>query len=275
VASEPLDTKYRLLFLDVDGTLLTSDQRITDRTRRAIDRAKQHGLRVSLSTGRIFSSAKAYADAVGADAPLILCNGARIQTPDRGEVLHEWRLDASLARVALDALKQWDVHVSLFHDEAIYIAEWNDRARESARKDGVTFVPVGDLASKLGRAPLKMMIIGDIATIDGLEAHLRSVYDCLGGNGPAVVRTEPTYLEIWNRDTSKGTAARWIADRLGIRLDEVIAFGDSLNDLDLLRSVGLGVAMANGHDELKRAVRRVASSNDQDGVAEILEEIAD
>ena len=268
-----MTTPWHLLFLDVDGTLLTAEQKISGRTLHAIERTKAAGVRVSLSTGRTFESARPYADAIGADAPLILYNGARVQAPDTGDVLHEWRLDTGLARIALDVLRDWDVHVSLFHDDAIYIAGWTDRARESARKDGVTFVTTGDLGSRLATSPLKLMIIGEPEMIARLDPHLRSAYTRLGAEAPAIVRTEPTYLEIWSRQTSKGAAAAWIASHLGIAMGEVIAFGDSLNDLDLVRSVGLGVAMANGHPELKKAAQRVSTSNDEDGVANVLESL--
>jgi Cof subfamily protein (haloacid dehalogenase superfamily) len=263
--------RYRLLFLDVDGTLLTPRGQITDRTRSAIAKAKERGVRVSVATGRTYASAKPYADVIGADAPLILYNGARIQDPITGAVLREWRLLAGLARIALESVAGWDVHVSLFHDDGIFIGQWNDRARESAAKDGVGFFPVGDLATQLDRSPIKLMIIGDVPTIDRLEGHLREAYARLGVNGPAVVRTEPAYLEVWNKETSKGAAAAWVAEKVGVPLAEAIAFGDSLNDLDLIQSVGYGVAMENGHSDLKKAARVIAASNDEDGVARVLE----
>jgi Cof subfamily protein (haloacid dehalogenase superfamily) len=260
----------RLFFFDLDGTLLTSDRRVTPRTRAAIDAVKARGARVTLSTGRVFSSARPYADAMGADAPLVLYNGARVQAPGTGEVLREWRIDVEVARAALDALAGWDVHVSLFQDEGIYIPGWSERARESAAKDGVTFTVASDLRQKLHRPPLKMMLIGDADRMEDLRRHLS---ERLPAGAVSIVRTEPTYVELWHKDASKAVAARTIADDLGIPMSEVAAFGDNLNDLDLVRAAGLGVAMANAVPELKRAAAREAPSNDAEGVASVLEEL--
>lgn len=268
-----LTGEYRLIFVDVDGTLLTAERRVDERTVAAIAAARRRGIRISLATGRTYLSARPYAEAVGADAPLVTCNGARIQAAGSGEVHKEWRLDPGLARRVLESLDGFDVHVSLFHDEAIYIAAWSERARDSAEKDGVEFVPVGDLRGRLDRAPLKLMIIGDEPTIERLEPHLKGAFARAGEAPPSIVRSEPTYLEVWHAEASKAAAAAYVAARLGVPMSQVIAFGDSLNDLALLRAVGLGVAMGNAHPDVKRAARMVAESNQDGGVGRALERI--
>ncbi len=260
----------RLVLVDVDGTLVTGDRRVTERTRAAFARARAAGIRVSLATGRTFESALPFARAIGADAPLVVYNGARVQAVD-GTVLREWRLDAELARVALEEVTGADLHVSLYQDEAIYIAEWNGRARASAEKDGVTMVPVGDLRALLSRPPLKLMLIGEPDFLDGLSPRLLSAFERRGLSPPVLVRSEPTYLEVWNAGASKGVAAAFVAERLGVAMHQVAAFGDSLNDVDLVRKAGVGVAMGNAHESLKRVAALVAPTNEDDGVAQVLE----
>lgn len=265
----------RLVFLDVDGTLITRDRRITDRTRAALSTARRAGIRLSLATGRTFESARPYADAIDADAPLVLYNGARIQSPQTGEVLEEWRLATAQAETVLSALEGFDVHVSLFEDQGIYIPEWTERARQSALKDGVTFIPVGDLRTRLVAPPIKLMLIGEPEVMDVLGSLLLADSLWKGQVRPAIVRTEPTYLEVWHPEASKGRAALWVAKSLGHRPEEVIAFGDSVNDLELIRAVGLGVAMGNAHPHLKAAAGRITRSNEEDGIAEVLESLSE
>ncbi|MBI3181843.1 MAG: HAD family phosphatase [Myxococcales bacterium] len=262
----------KLIFADVDGTLVTSDRRVTERTRAAFALARRLGALVTLATGRTYASALPFAQAVGANAPLVLYNGARVQD-EAGAVLREWLLAPGLARVVLEEVARAEVHVSLYREDAIYIAAWNERARQSAAKDGVELVPVGDLGRVLDRAPVKLMLIGEPETMDALRPALLSAFERRALSPPALVRSEPTYLEVLHAEASKGNAARYVAESLGVACSEIVSFGDNLNDLDLIRMAGIGVAMENGHAELKRAAGRIAPGNDEDGVARVLESL--
>jgi hypothetical protein len=264
-----VDTRYRLIVLDVDGTLVDHERRISPTTLQALAAAKTAGIHVTLATGRMYASGLPYARTIGADAPLILYNGARIQDPAGGGILFSTLLPRPQALRGLRLARELGLHVNLYLGDEVYIERVNETSRESARKDGVEQVAVGDLVRFLDGQqadPVKVLLIGPE---DRLKAFAR-VY-CAGGEGlPDVVRSEPTYLEIMPRGISKGAALIRLCDLLGIPTSTTVAFGDGLNDLEMIQVAGLGVAMGNAHGDVKRAARVVAPDNNADGVADIL-----
>jgi Cof subfamily protein (haloacid dehalogenase superfamily) len=265
-------TRYRLIVLDVDGTLVDRERRVSPDTLRALAAAQAHGIRLTLATGRTYASALPYARRIKADAPLILCNGARIQDPAAGSILYASHLPRAQAARALCLAQRFDVYANLYLGEGIYIERVSEVSRESARKDGVEQVPVGDLVRFLEAQPedpVKILFIGPGERLEALAAAYRA-----GASGPEdlphLVRSEATYLEIQSRGVTKGAGLIRVCEILAIPPSAAVAFGDNLNDLEMIQAAGLGVAMGNAHADLKRAARVVAASNDEDGVAAVL-----
>ncbi len=263
---------YRLIVLDVDGTLVHRERRVSPDTLRALETAQARGIRVTLATGRMYASARPFAERIKADAPLILYNGARIQDPAGGSILYSAHLPRHQAAQGLRLAQQFDVHANLYLGETIYIQRVSDVSRESARKDGVEQVPVGDLVRFLEGQPddpVKILLIGPGERLEALEAAYRA--GALGARDlPHLVRSEPTYLEILRRGVTKGAALVRLCELLVVPPSAAVAFGDNLNDLEMIQAAGLGVAMGNAHADLKRAAGLVAPSNDEDGVAAVL-----
>ena len=266
------NARYRVIILDVDGTLVDRERRISADTLRALQAAQARGVRVTLATGRMYASARPYADRIHADAPLILCNGARIQDPAGGAIHYSAHLPRAQAARGLRLAQQFDVHANLYLGETIYIERVSEISQESARKDGVEQVPVGDLARFVEgqpEDPVKILFIGPGESLEALAAAYRA--DALGARDlPHLVRSEATYLEIQPPGATKGAGLVRLCGLLGIPPSAAVAFGDNLNDLEMIQAAGLGVAMGNAHDDLKRAAQIVAPSNDEDGVAAVL-----
>ncbi len=260
---------YRLIVLDVDGTLVDRERRISRCTLRALAAAQDAGIRLSLATGRMLASARPYAEKIAADAPLILYNGARIQDPDGGVIHFSAQLPRHQALRGLRLAQQFGLHVNLYLGEALYIERVSQISRESARKDGVEQVVVGDLVGFLADQPadpIKLLLIGSDERLEGFAAAY-----CDGAKGlPHLVRSEPTYLEIQPQGITKGAGLVRLCQLVGIEVSAAVAFGDGLNDLEMIQVAGLGVAMGNAHGHLKRAAKVIAPANDEDGVAEVL-----
>jgi Cof subfamily protein (haloacid dehalogenase superfamily) len=253
----------RLCYFDVDETLAVPGKGIPDELLKVLARCRERGIRLSLATGRKYDSALPYAKAIGAGAPLILYNGARIQQPDTGEVLFDRKLDLGEAVSALKLVKQHDLHVNLYLDDVIYIEKESEVSRESAKKDGVLQKPVGDLVGFLESGPTKLLIIGPGEKLMALWADFdRQPHES------EVVRSEPTYLEILPAGVSKGSALRVVSEITGVALPDIAAFGDSNNDIEMLRAAGLGVAVGNALDNVKAAADYVAAAGNGLGVAE-------
>ena len=262
--------KIRLCYFDVDETLVDSSRRIVPELERALARCRQAGVRLSLATGRMYESALPYARAISADAPLVLCNGGRIHDPDTGAVLHSRTLAIEEAHRVLGLVKRHHLHVNLYLNDRIYIDHENETSRESAEKDGVVQILVGDLSSFLDGEPMKLLIIGPGHKLEALRAEYEAQ-----PHQSEVVRSEPTYLEILPQGVSKGSALSEVSRLTGIPLSEIAAFGDSNNDLELLQAAGLGIAVANALPNLKAAADRTATQPRGLGVAEQLELLVD
>ncbi len=252
----------RLCYFDVDATLVDPGRSIPAELDEVLRRCRERGIRLGLATGRKYESARPYAEAIGAQAPLILYNGARIQQPDTGEILFDRKLDLQEARAGLELVKKHGLHVNLYLDDVIYIEKESEVSRESAQKDGVVQKPVGDLVAFLRSQPTKLLIIGPGETLLALWADFDKK-----PHESEVVRSEPTYLEILPAGVSKGAALREVSRITGVPLAEIAAFGDSNNDIEMLRAAGLGVAVGNALDNVKAAADYVAAADFGLGVA--------
>lgn len=253
----------RLCYFDVDETLVNPGRNIPKELHDALARCRERGIRLGLATGRKYDSARPYAQAVGADAPLILYNGARIQEPETGEILYDQKLDLPEVVAGLLLVKKHGLHVNLYLDDVIYIERETAVSRESAEKDGVVQKPVGDLAAFLKAEPTKLLIIGPGEKLMALWAEFDKQL-----HRSEVVRSEPTYLEILPAGVSKGAALKKVSKITGVPLSDIAAFGDSNNDIEMLRAAGLGVAVGNALDNVKAAADYVAAADNGLGVAE-------
>jgi hypothetical protein len=255
----------RLCYFDVDETLVDPARRLPGVLQTALEECRRRGIRLSLATGRMFEAARPYLEAIRADAPAILYNGARVQDPQTRRIYHDRTLDLEEARRGLTLARAAGLHVNLYLDDQIYIAETTEVSRESARKDGIVQRPVGDLAEFLKAPPTKLLIIGPGERLEALQAEFDAA-----PHRAVVVRSEPTYLEILPAGVSKGEALRAVSTLTGVPLSEIAAFGDSNNDIEMIRMAGLGVAVANALPAVKAVARVVASQPNGTGVAEAI-----
>jgi len=264
--------RFRAVYCDLDGTLLDPERRITPRTLAALSALRPLGVRTGIASGRTFRSAQPYLSLSGVDAPAILFQGARVQSLD-GSVHRETRLAAAAARGLITLARREGVFVNCYHGDRVSIEERNTVSAASAEKDGVVQELVADLAALVDEsAPVKLMMIASPQRLDEFERGARAQLTKHGIDAD-LVRSEPEYLEALAPGVSKGAALPVAAELLGVPLAEMVAFGDQLNDIELLQAAGLGVAMGNAHPELQRLAERVCASNAEDGIAATLEEL--
>ncbi|MDQ7820244.1 MAG: Cof-type HAD-IIB family hydrolase [Armatimonadota bacterium] len=259
--------RYRLVVADIDGTLVTSTREITPRVRAAVQAARRRGVRVCLATGRMWPSAEPYVRRLGADPPIILYNGGLVYDFATGTVLRRVPLDVDHARAVLDVLREHpEVQPHLYVNDRVYTARPSEITDQYRRKDGIPVEVVGDLRAVLSAPPMKILIIGARPDLERVRARIRQL--------PRQIHTvfsEDTYLEVLPQGSSKGAALQWMARHLGIPLEQVVAVGDNLNDLEMIQVAGLGVAMGNAPADLKAAADVVTASNDEEGLAEVIE----
>lgn len=258
---------YRLIVADIDGTLTTSAQEISPRVRRAVRLAQRRGVRVCLATGRTWHSGRRYFERLGADAPAILYNGGLIYDFARDVVLYRRSMAPRQARRVIEILDAFpDVAAHFYVGDEIFVRWRTPLVEATARHDHISPRAVGDFRALLDGRPMKFRILGPRPRLAALHRRIRRT----GGPG-TFVYSERESLEVLPPGISKGVALRRVARHLRVPLREVVAVGNELNDLEMIVAAGLGVAMGNSPGALRRAADLVAPSNDEDGLAEVIQ----
>ena len=261
----------RLVGIDLDDTMLTDELIITPRTKAAIREARRRGVVVTIATGRMFTSSIRYAKELELDVPLITFQGAMIVTPE-GEILSHHPMDHGLSLEMLDFLLSYRQHVTLYIGDALYLDETSPESESYRARIKVEFHVVPSLRAMLEGRPdgvTKFVFMADEATVRGVLVDFHARFD---GRAQAVP-SKPSFLEISRPDTGKGVALAEMADSLGFRREQVMAIGDSPNDLDMIAYAGWGVCMANGADAVKEKARWITASNNEEGVAIAIERL--
>ena len=264
---------YRLIAIDLDGTFLDEDSKISPRNKRAVREAAKRGVMITVSTGRMYRTSLPYVRELelNTDWPMINYHGALIKTTESGKVLHYRPVKNSLAAAIADYAEEQGYHVNAFIDDRLYIEAENEFSRYYQSIADVELEAVGKLAPFLkqrGEDTAKLTIINWNGRIGDIEKDLLTRY----GDKIVALQSLPYFLEITDRRATKGQALHWLASRLGIGPGEIIAFGDSYNDLDMIQFAGLGVAMANARPEVRQAADLITASNTEDGVAKVIED---
>jgi HAD superfamily hydrolase (TIGR01484 family) len=237
--------RYRLLALDLDGTTLTEEKTLTEETRKWILRAEQAGVTVIFATGRGTQTTQQYWEELGLNSPMVLVNGAEIWDSP-GVLRKRYTIDREHIRKLHKLAVEWGAYF------------WGYSAESLTSKRNWT-------ESMFDRDWMKFGIRhDDPATILKLRDIVRS-WGTL-----EITASAPVNMEIAPLGISKESGVRAVCDRLGIGMDEVMAIGDNLNDLRLIRAAGLGVAMGNADDELKQAAGAMTDTNERDGVAKAI-----
>jgi Cof subfamily protein (haloacid dehalogenase superfamily) len=263
--------KYKLIVSDLDDTLLHDDQSISERTRRAIALAQARGIRFMIATGRMFPSALPFARELGLTGPIICCQGAQIADLETGRSLREAAVPIEAAREVLRFLDGEGLYAQYYSTEDYFFEKECEQTALYHRLSGVKGRALGRKpAEALDFEPIKLLSIADPALI-------RQTYEKAAerfGGSLTVTISRSNYLEFSHPEAHKGAAVATVAEQLGLKAHEVMACGDAMNDLSMLRWAGLGVAVANGNDDVKARADAVTASNEGDGVALAMEQYA-
>ncbi|MGI6308158.1 MAG: Cof-type HAD-IIB family hydrolase [Dethiobacteria bacterium] len=263
--------KYKLLALDLDETLLNTEHKISPRNAAALRRAVERGMMVTIATGRMFSSTLPYARELQIDLPLITYHGALIKRAG-GEVLRHSPLPFARALEILRLGAEEGLHLQMYLDDRLYTQEENEYTRYYQQIASVPLIKVGDLPDFLAedkREPTKLTIINmEQRRLLEIQRLLQERY----GTDLFVLQSRSHFLEITTAEATKGQALRFLGEKEGITPQEMVAIGDSYNDVDMLKFAGLGVAVANAPQDVQAAADVIARPNTEDGVAVFIEE---
>lgn len=285
---------YKLIALDVDGTLLTSRYAITPRTHLALKTAMERGIKVTLATGRFYWSAYRIARYLPVNAPIVCCDGALVRDVFTGEVLHYNSISVELAREILDLARFFqDLYVQIFLEDRQICAGRNYRVtwmkelfkallfRRFCFSGYINFMrdlvmmPVEN-AGNIKKAkeilktpPAKIELYGKPETLLAIQDKAKGIF----GQSVSMRMNSENELDILAAGVSKSTGVSFLARYFNIKREEILAFGDNLNDIEMLEYAGLGIAMGNAPCEVKQKADLVTESNDEEGIAAFLEKL--
>ena len=263
--------RARLLVIDVDGTLLTTDYRLTAVTRRSVQQVSDQGVQVVLASARSPRALHPIMEELSITGLAICYTGAltcRI-IPDphaSSEAVTEQRISLSSAHMVLHNGLERGLSVGWYCGDDWYIPRWDAALERESRLTGVPPIVEPDLVH-MTQAPHKLLAIaGEPAVFPELSRLVSTLpADCRGQF------SLDNYLEITHRDVDKATALLAMGQQLGITPANMVAIGDGENDRAMLRLVGLGIAMGNASALVKEAADAVTVSNNEDGVAEAID----
>lgn len=263
--------KYRLIAMDLDGTLNNDQKIITKKTKAALMAAQQRGIRLALASARPSPGLYRERDALRLQefgGILMSYNGGRIVDAESGRTLFETAMDREQARRVLRSLEKLPVTPILDDGKQFFVTDHKGfKVEYECRNNAMECTEVENLADFLTFAPIKILMSVDPAEIMAVQARIAALLP----EGLTVVQTAPFYLEVIPQRINKGQGIRDICRALGIDPWEVIAFGDAENDIPMLRAAGVGVAMGNAAENVKAAADTVTLSNNDDGIAAALE----
>lgn len=271
---------FRLIALDLDGTLLNRRGEASAADVEALRRFVAGGGVVVLASGRMTATIRAQQRAMGLDGPVISYNGAMVRLPEGqgGEVLVHRPLPARYADELIEYARRERFALNYYLDETLYLEDDPELRRYAemyARRTGAVYTFVPDLRAFKGREPTKALIITE-PTRPGVpnprgRDELYALWQARWGEEITIERSEPEYLEFLHPGATKGAALAALARHYGIARELVMAVGDSYNDVSMLQWAGLGVAVANATPEVKQAAAWVSPlSNEESAVAEVM-----
>lgn len=262
--------KYKMVVLDLDDTLLNKNLEISEETVKTLTRLKEMGVEIVIATGRMFSSALPYINQLGIEGPVINYNGAYIKEVGKDRLIYHKPIPLDIAKKIIKEAEEADLYINIYIDDLLYVAERNEKSDLYYKTTGAQSEPVGKLSEFIYKDTTKMLIIeGNREKMQEYLSYFKDKYRGI----VAVTQSKDYFIEFMASGVSKGTAVEFLAEKLNIPLEEVIAIGDNWNDLEMIQTAGLGIAMGNAPAGVREAADLVAGNHDEEGVSEILKEI--
>lgn len=267
----------RIIFSDMDGTLLDDKKKLSPRIYNAIDYFTARGGRFVLSSGRPLASILETKKKLGLDFPgtyVIAYNGALVYDCEQKKAIWEQRIPYDYVQKVLALAEECGVHAHTYTDDYIISPKDDEELAYYREHIHMPAVIADDVVSALDKEPFKLILI-QLDGRDKLEAFCKAL-DARTGNVLHTFYSSSVYLECCMKETSKGNAIRFLCGHLGIEVKDSIAAGDAANDISMLQAAGCGVCMCNGTEDAKLAADYVTKKdNNHDGFLEIFEQILD
>ena len=263
--------EYKLLVLDIDGTLTNSQKEITPATRDALLKIQEAGVYVAIATGRPTPGTRKIAETLELERfgnYVLSFNGGRVLNYKTKQVVLDKTIPAEMAGVLCEEARSHGVGILTYDSEAALAGTEVDEYMElEARINSIPVKQVGHFKDYVDFPVNKCLMTGEPEYLVKLEKELKEKY----AGELNIFRSEPFFLEIMPKGIDKASVLKNFLPFLGLDREEIICCGDGFNDITMIEYAGLGVAMANARAEVIKAADYVTASNDEDGIVQVIE----
>ena len=261
---------YKLVAVDMDGTLLREDKTVSDRTKAAIQMAHEQGVKVVLASGRPIEGLNRYLEELGLcteEDYVLSYNGSVVQNVGTKEVIAKSVLKGTDLMYLYDIAQKLNINIHAFSKDGCITPKMSEYSQLEGRINGIAVHEIDYSEIPLDEDIVKVMLVDPAEVLEEAIKQLpEEVYEKY-----TVVRSAPYFLEFLNKNSGKAIGVKALGEHLGIKREEIICIGDAGNDLDMIEFAGLGVAMGNAFEEVKAAADYITGSNEEDGVAQVIE----
>lgn len=265
------DNKFKLIICDLDGTLLDSNNRISKDNFEAIAKARELGLKFTLATGRMDGMIRVYVSQLKIDLPAISCNGAVIRDCTTNKIIRSFPLFELDYNLLTNRMLERKTDFLCYTSDAVYYPAYSKTIsrfhfyNQMAVEEDIQTIPLfpfekykDDIAPEVVKL---MAVLGSGPEYDQERLFIKENTNC------TLVQSMDGMVDIMRAGISKGSAMRFLASALNIGIDSIVAFGDQENDIDMIKTAGLGIAMGNAIEAVKRAGKIITADNNDSGVA--------
>ena len=286
---------YKLIAIDLDGTLLNSYGQISEKNRNALNKAKEHNAEIIIASGRTTDSVRNIANDIGAKSYIICGNGSLIYDLQKEEIIYDKFIDKKKALQIIEICEQNSIYYNIYTENMVITKTLNNNVlfyyQENAskpdnKKTKINIVQdIYKYVEELENQHILKITISDSNSIifNGIIRKLRNIKDIdvldVAHMSRKIIKTgteetviEYYYTEITSKNVDKWYAIEYLMDKLNIQRQEVMAIGDNVNDKMMIENAGCGVAMGNSAPYIKESADIVVSNINDDGVAEVIEQ---
>ena len=262
--------KYKLIALDLDGTLKNSNNEITEKTKNALIKVQELGVKIVLASGRPTPGLRHEANELELEkyeGYILSFNGARVVDVKTKETIYEQTLTVEEAKKAYDRAKEFNLACMTYSQDTILTEDIGDEyVCVEAKINDIEKQKVESFKACLKDPIHKVLLTGKPDYVASIEEEFKQPF----GDTLSIYRSAPFFIEVMAQGIDKAASLDRLAQSLGIKQEEVMAFGDGFNDLSMIEYAGLGVAMENAVEGVKQRANVITKSNDEDGIAYIL-----
>lgn len=253
----------KLFVSDVDGTLINDKRELSDGTIDAIRRAHDRGVDFMLATGRMHYGAALEWEKIGLNIPMIASQGAAIYNPADGKFLKKRKLSRDVVMKLIDFAEDRDLYIHVYTEETFHynrLTKFTPMYEATSNIKGIHDENIRGCIEPDGS--YKFLIVEKSDKMPELQRECEALF----GEEAAITRSTPIMLEFLAKGVSKGAAVLDYAEMRGLAREEIICCGNELNDVEMIRAAGLGLAVENASELLKREADAVIPSNNNEGV---------